>query len=119
MSKRIKAKQRVKSAVSMLFEVADGQSPANPLCGPIRTDVDLILGKASDHAIKQTTPNEDMLSDYLFDSVIANLYLALNKVLAKYPNFTPINSTEIDNSSSIGDVRSLGYSHCNTSCTPI
>lgn len=92
---------------------------SNALCMPIRHDVDGVLMDASKGAIRPTTPNDHLLSVYMWSQVIDQLYLALNIQLSKYPGFSPFASDEIDGSSSIGDVRDGAYSHCDVKCSHV
>ncbi|APV51468.1 hypothetical protein BWI17_18290 [Betaproteobacteria bacterium GR16-43] len=96
-----------KAAVVYTFQTGD-----DPNCPLVRRDVDDVLAMASDHAIKSTTPNNHLLSAYMWPEVIARLYIALNSRLAKYPNFTPFDSGDFDRTTTIGDAREGAYKHC-------
>lgn len=104
-----------RTAVAHLYDAKSDQT-----CAPVRRDVDAVLAAATDHGISPTTPNDDLLRDYIVPDEIGTLYILLNRKLSKYKDFTLFTSTEIKATSSVGQVRAAAYKHCgNIHCDPI
>lgn len=102
------------SAVMLAFD-----DDSSALCPVVRADVDQVLARASDFAIRESTPNEHLLSAYMWPDVIGRLYIALNIQLGKYPGFKPFVSDSISNKSTISDVRKMAYQKCDVRCSHV
>lgn len=113
---RTKRSGQVAKQAAVAFRPTEGDSDT---CVLIRRDVDDVLARASDHGIKSTTPNEHLLSHYLWPQDLPRLYGWLNGRLGKYPGFTPFDPDAFDGDSTVGDVREQSYAHCNATCSTI
>jgi hypothetical protein len=111
-----KNKRTAQRATAVQYAFAAGDDPN---CALIRRDVDDVLADASDHGIKSTTPNETLLTLYMWPQAIAGLHRSLNNRLQKYPNYEPFGADAFDEGSSVGDVRSGAYEHCHANCSAI
>jgi hypothetical protein len=101
-------------AVSYTFAAGDSD-----LCVLIRRDVDDVLAEVSDHGIKSTTPNDHLLTHYIWPQDIQRLYGWLNSRLGKYSGYTPFAPDAFDDNSTVGDVREQSYAHCHATCSSI
>ena len=88
----------------------------DPLCTPVRADVDAVMSASSDGGITNVTPNDHLLVHYMWPEAIAKLYLPLNHRLTKYANYMPFKASDFDDSSTVGNVREQSYIHCQISC---
>ena len=101
-------------AVVHLFEGATAND-----CQAVRNTIDGVLSVASHGAITATTDNDELLSLYIIPDQIAVLYVRINQAFRSRTGFKNLGSSEIKKTSTVGDVRSLAYSHCGVTCSHV
>lgn len=111
MAKRASQKFSKGPAVVCMFD-----DESDPMCAPVRSDVDAVLSKATDNGITPTTSNDDLLTDYMASDDISALYILLNRRLVKYPKFKRFISSDIKANFSVGEIRSAAYTKCDIKC---
>ncbi|HEY9026502.1 MAG TPA: hypothetical protein VIP05_19565 [Burkholderiaceae bacterium] len=112
MAKKSSATVTKAAAIAHLF---DANSDSD--CADIRDSVDSVLSSASDGAILPTTSNDALLSLFIIPDKIQFLHIRLNQALAWHKPFTPFLSGELKTTSSVGEIREGGYTHCGAQCS--
>jgi hypothetical protein len=109
-----KSKPVGEMAVVHLFEGETAQD-----CQTVRNTIDGVLSEVSKGSITPTTDNDKLLSLFVISDKIPMMYVRINQAFSSRTGFKLFGSSEIKKTSSVGDVRTLAYSHCGVKCSHV